>query len=64
MSREGTRRLFIVLGVIGLVVFVADVVLIVLDPAKPGPYFTALSGLCILLSAAVVLRATRTPPSG
>lgn len=59
LSTPAVRRLFTVLGVVGLVVFVADVVLVVLDPTQPGPYFTAVSGLCIVVAAVVALRAIR-----
>lgn len=59
LSTPAVRWLFTVLGIVGLVVFVVDVVLVVLDPTQPGPYFTAVSGLCIVVSAVVALRAIR-----
>lgn len=44
--------------------FLADVVLIALDPSRPGPYFTAVSGLNVMISAVIVVRANRRPPRG
>lgn len=64
LSTIAVRRLFTVLGVVGLVVFIVDVVLVVLDPTQPGPYFTAVSGLCTVFVAVVALRAIRRAPRG
>ncbi|MEV7933711.1 hypothetical protein [Curtobacterium sp. NPDC089185] len=64
IGTETGRRLWAVLGFVGLVVLLADVVQIALDPSRPGPYFTAVSGLCVPISAFIVFRATRRPPKG
>lgn len=64
LSTTAVRRLFTVLGIVGLVVFIVDVVLVVLDPTQPGPYFTAVSGLCIVVAAVVALRAIRRASHG
>ncbi|PYY36702.1 hypothetical protein DEI87_03230 [Curtobacterium sp. MCBD17_029] len=61
ISPETGRRLFAVLGFVGLVVFLAAVVLIALDPSRPAPYFTAVSGLCVMISAVIVFGANRRP---
>jgi hypothetical protein len=59
ISAQTARRLYTVLGVVGLIVFVAAVVLIALDPGQLGPYFTAVSGLATMASSGSVLLATR-----
>lgn len=62
ISAGTARRLYAVLGVVGLIVFVAAIVLIALDPGQPGPYFTAVSGLAVMTSSGAVLLATRASP--
>jgi hypothetical protein len=64
LSTTAVRRLFTVVGVVGLVVLIVDVVLVVLDPTQPGPYFTAVSGLCTVFVAVIALRAVRRAPGG
>jgi hypothetical protein len=45
-------------------VFIVDVVLVVLDPTQPGPYVTAVSGLCAVFVAVIALRAVRRASGG
>ena len=59
LSVRATRRIFTALGIVGLAIVVVDVALIVMDPTERGPWFTAVSGVSLVVMAVAVRRATR-----
>jgi hypothetical protein len=59
MEPKAVARLYLVTGIVGAFLVLADVVLIVLSPGMLAPYFTAFGGLCLVFVAVVSRRAIR-----
>ncbi|TFC33902.1 hypothetical protein E3O55_03285 [Cryobacterium sp. MDB1-18-2] len=63
LKSEAAAKLFLALGIVGILLVVASVVLIVLAPSMPAPYFTTVAGACIILAGFLGWRALRRASS-
>lgn len=57
LKSEAAAKLF--LGIAGILIVVASVVLIVLAPSMPAPYLTTGAGVCLTLAGFLGWRALR-----
>ncbi|WP_233550786.1 hypothetical protein [Cryobacterium melibiosiphilum] len=53
----------ITIGIVGILLVVADVLLIFFDPSRLAPYFTAVCGICLIVAGFVGHRAVRNTGS-
>jgi hypothetical protein len=59
LSPTSAARLYLIVGIIGVFLVVADVVLIILSPGMIAPYFTTVAGLCFIFTGFIARRAIR-----
>lgn len=57
VSLKNTAKVFLVIGIVGIFLIIADLVLVILDPSMPGPYVTIVAGVCIAIAGFVGRRA-------
>ena len=59
LKSEAAAKLFLAIGIAGILVGIGSVVLIVLDPSMPAPYLTTVAGGCNIISGFLGWRALR-----
>lgn len=59
LKSEAAAKLFLAIGIAGILVGISSVVLIVLAPSMPAPYITTVAGGCLILAGFLGWRALR-----
>lgn len=63
LQPETAAKLFLAIGIVGMLLVVGDAVLILLFPSMPGPYFTTVSGMGLILAGFLAYRAIKKDSS-
>ncbi|WP_129590549.1 hypothetical protein [Cryobacterium aureum] len=63
LNPAAAARVFLTIGIVGIFLVVADVLLIFFDPSRLAPYFTAVCGICLIVAGFVGHRAVRNTGS-
>lgn len=56
---QAAATLYLVIGIVGAFLILADVALIIVSPGMLAPYFTAFAGLCLVFVGVVSRRSIR-----
>ena len=56
---ETAATLYLVIGIVGAFLVLADVALVIVSPGMLAPYFTAFAGVCLVVVGVVSRRAIR-----